>query len=659
MAVYLNGSPQLIPNAEGEKETPSIVAYTAEKYLLVGTAAAEQSHYNPENTFSFAKVLLGRMPGDIKEEEIDGLSCRLDLAGLRTYYMCSAIGRALSPEDIIALILEKFVKDASAHLNGDVKKVVLSVPVHFDHAQRTAVKSAARIADLEVVCLINETTCSAAYLGFQSGFKKTRLLVCDLGQGGLEISIVDICYNAVEVLLNLHAPDLKGSDFDEVMARYLADEVGKKKGLELSKIHVKRLMKTAEKVKRKLLSPFVTSVGVSLVWVSPEGALDPVSVNVKRKTFEYRCKKIFGRYKAALKDTLRPLGLIKGLRSISRVALTGGAAKIPALRKLVEKTTKKPLLPLTDTAHSVVLGAAIKAHAATKKKGKGISFLELTYVPLGVEMQGGSMEVLVPESCHVPVVVKAIISAFPIHNRIDVHLLQGRGKLAASNRSLGYFSLVDTEGDSTGRVKMGVEISIDSSGLISTVTVEETGTENREKIDVASAPDPGEDVMFKLVYGRRGYDTYKVISVVRMKEQFLQIYGDVTKKNREGKWDSETAKMCNNLLAETEGLLKRRKWNDASKNFPELNDLLKGKSPSHTDRAVLGHGYLTEASEEISPHLDKRCYNLLRGQGMSTLGDLVGQSEASLMKIEGFGPKALKETTRWLRAEHSIVLPRS
>ena len=122
MAVYLNGSPQLIPNAEGEKETPSIVAYTAEKYLLVGTAAAEQSHYNPENTFSFAKVLLGRMPGDIKEEEIDGLSCRLDLAGLRTYYMCSAIGRALSPEDIIALILEKFVKDASAHLNGDVKR---------------------------------------------------------------------------------------------------------------------------------------------------------------------------------------------------------------------------------------------------------------------------------------------------------------------------------------------------------------------------------------------------------------------------------------------------------------------------------------------------------------------------------------------------------
>ena len=659
MAVFVNGSPHVIPNAEGETSTPSVVAYTAERNLLVGTSAVEQSHRNPENTFFFAKAFLGRMPEDVQEEEVDELSCRLDLAGSKAYYMCSAIGRALSPEEITALIFEKLVRDASAHLNGNVKRVVLSVPVHFDHAQRMAIKSAAHIANIEVACLINETTCSSAFLGFQDGFKRTRLVVCDLGQGALDISIVDIRSNAVEVLFNSHTPDLKGSDFDEVMARYLVDEVEKRKGLKLSKDHVRRLTKTAEDVKKKLLSSSVTSVGVSLVWVSPKGALEPVVVNVKRKTFEHRCRKLFKRYAAALTGAARSLSLVNGFSSVNRVALTGGTARIPALRRLVERTTKTPLIPMTDTIHSAALGAAIKAHTMTERGEKGISFLELMPVPLGVEMKGGLMEVLVPESYPVPVVVRTVFSSLPIHNRVDVHLLQGRERLAASNKTLGYFSLVDTEEDSKGRIKMGVELSIDSSGLISTIEVEEIGTENREKIEVASAPEPGEDVMHELVYGRRGYDTFKVISVVRMKDRFLRICGDVMKKNSEGGWDNEVARTCNDLLAETRDLLERRKWNDASKNFPKMESLLKGEGPLHMDCTVLCDGYLAEASEEISPHLNRRCYNLLRGQGISTLGDLASQSEASLMKIEGFGPKALKETTRWLRTEHSVVLPRS
>ena len=268
------------------------------------------------------------------------------------------------------------------------------------------------------------------------------------------------------------------------------------------------------------------------------------------------------------------------------------------------------------------------------------------------------MGVLVPENCYIPVTVEAVFSALPVQNRVDFHLLQGRERLAASNKSLGYFSLEDTEEDSKGRVKIGVELSIDSSGLISTIKVEELGTENRKRIEVANAPELGEDVVFKMVYGSRGYNVYKVASVIRIKDQFLRICGDVMQKNSEGNWDNETAKLCNNLLAETEDLLKRRKWNDASKNFPELDNLLKCKRPTHTNCNVLGDGYLTESSEEISPCLDRRCYNLLRGQGISTLEDLVVQSEASLMKIKGFGPKALKETRRWLRTEHSIVLPK-
>lgn len=655
MAFCMNGRPHVIPNAEGETLTPSVVAYTAEKDLLVGTPAAKQYCRNPENTFFSAKALLGRMPGDIQRREIDELSCKLDLAGVKVYYMCPAIGRAFSPEEIAAFILGKLAKDASAHLNCDVKKVVLSVPAHFDHAQRTAIKSAARIANLEVACLINETTCSSAFLGLRGGFRKTRLAVCDLGQGALDISIVDIRSDAVEVLFNSHVPDLKGSDLDEVMVRYLVDEVGKRKRLRLSESQVKRLKKTAEKAKRKLLSPTVTSVGVSLVWVSPEGTLEPVTVNLRREVFEHRCKKIFKRYGAALISAVRPSGSTDG--SVNRVALTGGTAKVPALRKLAEKVTKKPLVPMTETVHSVALGAAIKAYTTTKKGGREISFLELMPVPLGIGTQGGSMEILVPESCYIPVVVTAIISALPIHNRVDVPFLQGREKLAANNRALGHFSLVDVEGDLEGRAEIEVEVSIDSSGLISTITAEETETGNREEIEIASAPEPEKDVMHELVYGRRKYDTFKVISVVRLKDQFLQICGDVMKRNSDGWQDNEIAKACNDLFIETKDLLKRRRWDDASKNFPRLESLLKGEDPARADNAILGGGYLAEASEEISPRLDRRSYNLLRGQGISTLGDLVGQSRASLMKIEGFGPKTLEKTTGWLRTEHSIVLP--
>ena len=129
------------------------------------------------------------------------------------------------------------------------------------------------------------------------------------------------------------------------------------------------------------------------------------------------------------------------------------------------------------------------------------------------------------------------------------------------------------------------------------------------------------------------------------------------KRNSDGWQDNETAKACNDLFIETKDLLKRRRWDDASKNFPRLESLLKGEDPARADNAILGGGYLAEASEEISPRLDRRSYNLLRGQGISTLGDLVGQSRASLMKIEGFGPKTLEKTTGWLRTEHSIVLP--
>ena len=161
MAAFVNGKPRVIPNAEGETRTPSVIAYTAEKTLLVGTPAVEQAHRNAENTFSCAKAFLGRMPDSVQKKEIDELSCKLDLAGTDIYYMCPAIGQALSPEMVTSLVFRKLAEDASAHLNGDVKRVVLSVPIHFDHAQRTAINTAARIADLDVACIINETTCSS------------------------------------------------------------------------------------------------------------------------------------------------------------------------------------------------------------------------------------------------------------------------------------------------------------------------------------------------------------------------------------------------------------------------------------------------------------------------------------------------------------------
>lgn len=659
VAAFVGGRPRVIPNDQGEKDTPSIVAYTAKGELLVGAPAAQQYLYNRENTFSLAKSFLGRMPGETRKKEVDELACRLDLSGSKVYFMCPAVGKVFSPEEITAFILRKLARDASAHLNVDVKKVALSVPICFDHAQRTAIRSAAHIANLDVVCLVNETTSSSAFFSFRNGFKKSRSLVCDLGEGSLDISIVDTSSNTLKVLFASHTPSIRGSDFNKVMAHYLADEVTKQKKLKSPKSYITRLIGTAEKVKKKLSSPLVSSVDVPLVWVSSEGRIELIVVKIKRRDFERRCKDILRRCEAALIDAVRSSELVTGFSSITQVALAGSATRTPALRRLVKRVTRAPLTPRTYAAHSVVLGAAIKAHSLAGEEQKGPSFLELMSVPLGVEMRGGSVQVLVPESCYVPVVVAASFSAFPIQGRVDVHLLQGKEKLAADNRTLGHFFLAGTRETEEGKVEVGIELSIDASGLLSTIEVEELGTENRRQIDVAIAPEPGEDIMHKMVYGNRGYDTFKVISVVRMKDQFLRICGDAVKKNAEKGWDNETSRTCNDLLAETKGLLKRRKWNDASKNFPKLESLLRGESPVRTDCTIPGGDYLTEASEEISPRLSRRCYNLLRGHGISTLGDLVGCSEADLMRIKRFGPKALEETTRWLRKEHSIVLPGS
>ena len=656
MAAFVDGKPRVILNNQKEEETLSIAAYTAEGELLVGTPAAQQSLHNKENTFSFAKGFLGRMPEEIDKKEVDELACKLDLSGSKVYFMCPALGRVFSPEEVTAFIFRKLARDASAYLNVDVKKVVLSVPSYFDHAQRTAIRSAAHIANLEVVCLVNETTSSSAFFGFRSGFKRARSLICDLGEGALNISIVDTSSNNSEVLFNSHTSSIKGSDFNKVMARYLADEVAKKKKLRSPEGYIKRLIGTAEKVKKKLSSPLVSSVDVPLVWVSSEGRIELIVVNINRKTFEHRCKGLLEQCKVALIEAARSSELITGFGSITQVALTGGAARIPALRRLVKRTTRVPLTPRTYATQSAVLGTAIRAHNLAGKKGKEVSFLELMSVPLGVEMQGGSMQVLVPGSCYIPIVVAASFSAFPIQGRVDFHLLQGKEKLAADNRTLGHFSLEGTKENEEGKAEVGIELSIDANGLLSTIKVEELGAENRKKIDVAIAPEPGEDIMHKMVYGNRGYDTFKVISVIRMKDQFLRICGDVVKKNAEKKWDSEATKTCNDLLAETKGLLKRRKWSDASENFPKLESLLRDESPVSADCTIPGGDYLTEASEEISPRLGRRCYNLLRRHGISTLGDLVGYSGADLMRIKRFGPKALEETTRWLRTEHSIAL---
>ena len=490
IAVTEDGQPTVIPNAEGSRTTPSVVAFTAQGERLVGQLARRQAILNPKGTISSAKRFIGRKFDEV-ESEIHAVSYDV-VPGPDGTARFSVNGRLYAPEEISALVMRKLAEDAAKFLGEKVTEAVITVPAYFNDAQRHATKDAGRIAGLEVLRIINEPTAAALAYGLDKKQSET-VLVFDLGGGTFDVSLLDIGDGVVEVRATAGDTHLGGDDFDRRLVDYLADEFQRDNGIDLraDPQALQRLFEAAEKAKVELSS--VTQTTVSLPFITAD-ATGPKHVNttVMRSTFEQITADLVERTVGPVKQALGDAKLTEN--DIDEVILVGGATRMPAVQSQVRRLTggKDPNMTVNPD-EVVALGAAVQA-AVLKGEVKDVLLLDVTPLSLGIETLGGLMTKVIDRNTTIPARRTEVFStADDNQSAVDVVVLQGERERAADNRVLGRFRLENIRPAPRGMPQIEVTYDIDANGILNvSARDKDTGTEQRITISESSNLDQSE-----------------------------------------------------------------------------------------------------------------------------------------------------------------------
>jgi len=595
VAVMEGGKPEVITNAEGERTTPSVVAYTKKGDLLVGQIAKRQAVINPENTFYSVKRFIGRKTSEVNEE-LRQVSYKVIQTEDIIKLDCPALSKQFAAEEISAQVLRKLAEDASKYLGESVKQAVITVPAYFNDSQRQATKDAGKIAGLEVLRIINEPTAASLSYGLDKKDNET-ILVFDLGGGTFDVSVLEVGDGVFEVLATSGDTHLGGDDFDEKIVQWLVKEFKDQEGIDLTQDSqaLQRLTEAAEKAKIELSTLTQSSINLPFISVTPEGPKH-LEKELSRAKFEELCSDLIARCKTPIENSLKDAELTSS--SIDQNVLVGGSTRIPAVQELVEKLLGKTPNQTVNPDEVVAVGAAVQA-GVLGGEVKDILLLDVTPLSLGVETLGGITTKITPRNTIIPTKKSETFStAVDNQPNVEIHVLQGERELAKDNKSLGTFRLDGIAPAARGVPQIEVTFDIDANGILS-VTAKDKATNKQQSITISGASTLPKDEVERMVQ-----DAEQNAAADKEKSEQIEIKNQSealcyqTKKQLEqleATCTPEEKQKIETLVSELEEAVKTDNFNS----MKDLSESLKKTVMEFGEKAYSAAGNAEQANDDV------------------------------------------------------------
>jgi molecular chaperone DnaK len=496
VAVMEGGDPVVIPNAEGNRTTPSVVAFTKNGERLVGQTAKRQATINAENTLFSLKRFIGRNydETDTEREMVPFKVSKGPRNDVRVHVTQTA--KEYAPQEISAMVLQKLKTDAEAYLGEPVTKAVITVPAYFNDSQRQATKDAGKIAGLDVLRIINEPTAAALAYGLDKK-KDETILVFDLGGGTFDVSVLEVGDGVVEVKATNGDTHLGGDDYDQKVVNWLIEEFRKDQGIDLGKDRqaLQRLREAAEKAKIELSAMSETEVNLPFITADASGPKH-LQQKLSRSKFEQLTNDLTERLKGPFTQALRDAGL--KATDLDEVVLVGGSTRMPVVQNLVRQLTGKEPNKSVNPDEVVAIGAAIQA-GVLGGDVKDVVLLDVTPLSLGVETLGSVMTRLIERNTTIPTRKSEIFStAADNQNAVDIHILQGEREMAGDNMTLGRFRLEGIMPAPRGVPQVEVTFDIDANGILN-VSAKDKATGKEQRITITASTNLNKDEIDRMV----------------------------------------------------------------------------------------------------------------------------------------------------------------